>query len=236
MTFRKRTVGRVTVWCGDPDCSAIEVLLRDHLSRAIPPRLGRGATFTNTHLGNLGEAIVVLLGKQSLHPVPHRCQAMNYSSPLAGGSKTGLDVLWVYFDPTDPELDHAWIQEIKTTGSKANANYLSSLTGDYEKLFGERSSLSLEGRLGDLAFMFELLTLDPDLAKRTRQLGARSASEVTRVTLEPTGVYDLEVDPVPVIEAVRQALVSSAGWPSDRVTPHVLGVSELHARLKTVAS
>lgn len=232
MSFSSHQTGLITCWSGNPDCDAVSSALAKHLASAPMAKLPPGASLGKGQLGNIGETLAFLVGMGGPHPSPPtRFFGDNCHNPLAGGSKTGLDLVWIAFHPTDAQLDHCWIQEVKTTTKKRYPGYISRLKGDYEKLFGTNVSLSLESRLGSVAFQLEYTVGDAQLAKRARALGARSPSEVTRITLKPTGVHDLAANALPIIEDVRATLVGQQGWPSSLVEPQLIAISNFKERL-----
>lgn len=232
MTFRHERIGELRIWSGDPTCDDAYGSLAEHLATCPIPRLPSKAAFGLAHVGNLGEALAFLVGRSVLYPFPdYRMLGDNCGNPLAGHSKTGVDLLWLYFHPTDLTRDHAWVQEVKTTLSTTSAGYIRELEQDYAKLFGSSLGLSLDGRLGDAAWRLEQLACEHELAKRARALGARSPAKATRVTISPTAVHDLSLDALATMEDVRIALVQDGGWNSDQVEPHLIALSNLDARL-----
>jgi hypothetical protein len=236
MSFRCEQIGEIRVWTGDPDCNSAYAALEAHIAQSPTTSLPPQIQFGLSHMGNMGEAIAFLVGRFDEHqPSHHRVLGDNCANPLAGGSKTGLDILWLAFDDSEPSRDHAWIQEVKTTFDTTSASYISTLKADYAKLFGVEVGLSLEDRLGDASFKLEQFALEPGLARRARALGARSAAQVTRVTLSPTGVHDLSVSGLGVIEDVRITLVEELGWKEELVRPHLIALSDIEARFTALA-
>jgi hypothetical protein len=234
VSFKSERIGQIEVWTGDPDSDAAYAAMVAHLSTTTHPRLPPGEALTNNHLGNLGEAFAFLVGRSGRFPsATHRLLADNCANPLAGGSKTGLDVLWIAFHPTDETLDHAWIQEVKTTRDESEATYIAELKKDYEKLFAARPGLTLEARLGDAAFRLEHTADEPDLARRARALGARSIAEAKRVSLVPTGVHDLAAEAYTVMEDVRVTLIE-LGWDESAVQPLLISLAALSNRLDQI--
>jgi hypothetical protein len=232
MTFKVERHGSICMWTGDPDCEAGFGLLRSHLANAVHARLEPGQTLTTAQIGNLGEALAFLVGRGGPHPAPdHRALADNCHNPLAGNSKSGLDILWIAFDANDAAKDHAWIQEVKTTLSSTSASYIAALKDDYSKLFSLNFGLSLDDRLGDAGFRLEHIAQAPELAKRARALGARSAQQVSRVTLEPTGVHDRRLDALTIMEDVRLTLTKTLEWPASLVEPHLIALADIATRL-----
>jgi hypothetical protein len=232
VAFKSERIGQILVWTGDPDCDAAYAALAAHLASTPIPRLPAGQALSPSQRGNLGESLAFLVGRTSTFPsASHRLLADNCANPLAGGSKTGLDVLWMAFHPTDSSADHAWIQEVKTTADLVGAAYIGELKDDYKKLFGARLGLTLEDRLGDAAFKLEHTAGQPDLACRARALGARGVRDATRVSLVPTGVHDLSVEALSIIEDVRITLIEELGWHENQVEPMLIGLSQLGARL-----
>lgn len=234
-SVKREDVGEIVFWTGDPDCDALEALLRDHVAGSPKPMLDKAEAFLDSHKGNLGECLALVVGKagqfsgRAVRPV-----AANCAVPLAGNSRTGLDLSWLYLDPADSSKDHIWIQETKTTASLSDAAYIRSLRVDAEKLFGDETALSLEARLGAIAFEMECHPETRHFGPRIRALSARSANAVTRVTLLPTGVHDLRLDSILSLEEVRVSIVA-LGWREDRVAPVSISLLDLEQRLHRVA-
>jgi hypothetical protein len=237
MAFKLQMIGEIAVWSGDPDCDAARSALEQHLNKHGASRLGPNQPLTEVQKGNLGEALAFVVGLAGPHSATDfHVLAQNCRNPIVGNSKTGLDILWVYLDGNNEQSDHLWVQEVKTTSDLASASYLKTLKQDYAKLFGPPSGLTLEERLGDLAFQFEYGHKQPALARRIRRLGGRRAQEIHNVTLSPTGVHDKAVSAIADIEDVRISLVTQYGWTEERVKPWLIEVAELERRLKEAAT
>lgn len=237
MSFKKESIGELSFFTGSPDCSAAAEALRKHVELAPHPLLGPAETLSNTQLGNLGEALAYLaVTATDFTHSTHKLFADNVANPLAVSSRVGLDLFWVTFHPEDPALDHAWIQEVKTTLSVPDIQYITSVVGDYQKLFFQQQvDLTLESRLYAAAWKLQVEQGRSDLAKRVRGLGARSPGAATRVTLLPTGIHDRAADGFATLEAIRIQLIEM-GWGEANVKPMSVALSELADRLRRVAS
>ncbi|MCE9603213.1 MAG: hypothetical protein K8S21_13495 [Gemmatimonadetes bacterium] len=230
MTFRQEQIGEIETWCGEPDCNAAIAALRAHLDLTPIPRLKAGESLTNVQVGNLGESLAYLVGRHARFSESRfMMMGVNAGNPLASGSRTGLDLLWIAFHESDETLDHAWLQEVKTTRDSTNATYLDQLVVDHKKLFAESISLSLEARLWEASFTLKNSNQTQELDRRVRALGGRSAAEVRGVSLLPTGVHDRHVDAITAMEDVRLTLLD-LGWREEMVLPVLIGISAIRSR------
>lgn len=204
------------------------------MQNAPKSQLDPGEDLSDRQIGNVGESIAFLAVRSGSTPVPSTASlhSTGPSDPLSPVAKHGLDLLWLVLDPEDRDADCAWVQEVKTTCSQQSATYISSVRDDYDKLFGTKPSLTLNARLIELGFKLREMGL-PELAERAEALVADSPVSADRVFAAPTGVHDRAADGLSVMQRVEAHLIAQ-GWPPTRLSPILIQVSELKARLDSL--
>jgi hypothetical protein len=134
------------------------------------PFLQPGVELLQSQCGNMGEFISFNIARSTNLKSPNiQSFARNAIEPLAKISSSGIDLTYVYFDPSTPANDLLYIQEVKTTGAD-NLNYLGHLQSDYEKLFSLDLNLALRSRIAVIANSLELERNLDDYAKRLRSV------------------------------------------------------------------
>jgi len=221
------------VWTGDPDCNAAHVALLQRLQAFGTPFIGTGEAITLSQQGNLGEFISLHIALSGPLGTMEKF-AQNALQPLSGISISGLDLTYVYFDPTSEKNDLIYIQEVKTTCA-ANLNTLDKLRTDYRKLFSTDLNLTLQTRIQCLASKFEIERNNPGHAVRVQKLAATTPQQCTSVRLIPTGVHQLGVgDPVQKMVAIKTA-ITAFGWDQAAISPWAVALSDLSNRLLHLA-
>lgn len=230
--FHKQTTSGIELWRGDPTCQAAHEALLTVLAKT-GLFLAAGDQLTTRRQGNLGEFIALNVALQA--PLQHNSiHALNAFQPLQDISHAGLDVTYLYFDPTDPAKDHLYIQEVKTT-SGVTLSYADTLTEDYQKLFEEDPKFTLNTRIQGLATKVELGDKRPDLSDRLRALAATEAKLCTQVKLIPTLVHEKAgTSPVTKLLAVKTA-ISTLGWGPAQIQPWSIALEDLIPRLTRMA-
>ena len=230
--FLKQTISGVELWSGDPSCQAAHESLLAALAKT-GPFIAAGEQLTTRRQGNLGEFVALMVARHA--PLEHtNVYAINAFQPLQDISHAGLDLTYLYFDPTDPSKDTLYIQEVKTTGDVALA-YANKLTEDYQKLFEEDPKFTLNTRIQGLATKIELGDKRPDLGDRLRSLATTEAKFCTKVKLIPTLMHEKRgTDPVTKLLAVKTA-ISTLGWNSTQIQPWSVAFEDLISRLTRMA-
>jgi hypothetical protein len=230
--FLRQTSSGIDLWTGDPSCQAAHDALLSVLAVA-GPFIGPGEPLSTRRQGNLGEfvALHVALSAPLQHTSIH---ALNAFQPLQDISHAGLDVTYLYFDPSDPGKDAVYIQEVKTTGGE-NLSYADSLTEDYKKLFEDNAKFTLNTRIQGLAFKLDVGDKRPDLAERLRLVATTEAKLCSKVKLIPTLVHEkVGTDPVTKLVAVKTA-ITGLGWGASQIEPWSVAFENLIQRLTRMA-
>ena len=81
--FAKSEQNGVDCWTGFPDCQAAHVHLLLELKSLGVPLLPTGTALTNRRKGNLGEFIVLTIGRRNDFGPPFRFIAANALDPLS---------------------------------------------------------------------------------------------------------------------------------------------------------
>jgi hypothetical protein len=231
--FKEASTAYVKVCTGDPNCDAAHAALLAALKKLGTPFIRPSEGISLSQRGNLGEFISLHIAQAGMFKTMEKF-AQNALQPLSGISGAGIDLTYVYFDPSSDVGDLLYIQEVKTTGA-GNLNYLSKLEADYEKLFSTDVNLTLQTRIQCLSNSFELERNNDDYAERVQRLGAKMPKECSRVRLIPTGVHSLGVgNPVQKMVAIRSA-ISAFGWDQAAINPWAVGLSDLEDRLVRLA-
>jgi hypothetical protein len=231
--FREVTTAGVNVYSGNPDCDAAHAALLAALQKLGTPFIGASEGITLSQRGNLGEFVSLYIAQAGKFKRMEKF-TQNALQPLSGISGAGIDLTYVYFDPTSEVNDLLYIQEVKTTGVE-NLNYLNKLEGDYAKLFSTDVNLTLQTRIQCLSNAFELERNNDHYAERVQRLGAKTPEECSRVRLIPTGVHTLGVgNSVQKMLAIRSA-IASFGWNQAAINPWAVGLSDLEERLLRLA-
>lgn len=231
--FQSTNQSGVLVHSGDPDCDAAHAALLSVLQTMGTPFLGPGDTISKSQKGNLGEFISLHIGRHASF-AGHQTFANNAIQPLTKISGAGVDLIFVYFDPSDESNDLMYIQETKTT-AQDSLNYFGALETDYQKLFSTDINLTLQSRIAFLTNSFEMERNNDDYARRVQRLGGASPNQCTRVRLVPTGIHKAGVgNPVQKMLAVKTA-ITGFGWAQSSISPWTIGLSDLEDRLLRLA-
>jgi hypothetical protein len=144
MAFRRTRKGTVSLWRGDPDCSAAQNFVRDWLRKNSPNYPVAWAPGNTRLKGNLGECIAFCCATFAYVPLPH-CHAANVFKTIDNISRSEIDLLWIGFG-ADPVDDFVIQQEVKTT-TDMSLDYAFELINDYYKSFGANPNLTLTTHL-----------------------------------------------------------------------------------------
>ncbi|MBB3859002.1 hypothetical protein GGQ88_000242 [Novosphingobium hassiacum] len=232
--FKGNNVTGVAEHVGDPHCNAAHAALLVALQALKTPFLSASDSISNSQKGNLGEFICLHIGRNGYFS-GHEKFASNAIQPLTRISGAGVDLMYIYFHPSDPSKDIMYIQETKTAGSKQNINYFQNLERDYEKLFGTDINLTLQSRISYLCNSFEIERNQDEYSKRVQRLGGTTPDQCSSVRLVPTGVHEAGVgNPVQKMLAIKTA-IAAFGWDQNSITPWTIGLSDLEDRLLRLA-
>lgn len=219
-------------WHGDPDDDAAHQAILGWLYTAVNDVfLDPQATLSNRVKGNLGEFIAYSIGKSYVFTNVMIADAANAWDPLADISRPDIDIVWLYFGPSQND-DWAAIQEVKTTGQHS-LQVADGLISDYGKLFGENLRVTLRTRLGALRTKLAQRG-HSHLAPRLTALGGPSPDEARGIRLLPTLVHDAAYNSSGKMSAVRQALIGN-GWSTDVVVCWSIALGNLDRRLFAIA-
>jgi len=232
MAFKNTATNGVKMHTGDPHCDAAHATLLQGLKALGTNFIGPTETISNSQKGNLGEFITFQIARGVFGP--HKKYAGNALAPLSRISGAGLDLTYVYLDPTSALNDLIFIQEIKTTGA-GNLSYLDQLVPDYKKLFSTDLNLTLQSRLQFLQNKLEYEEGDPAAALRVANLGATTPQACSRVKLVPTGISSMNVGAPESKMLSVKASISAFGWSSTNIEPWHIALSDLEDRLLRLA-
>lgn len=224
--------GGLTAWRADPDEeSAHSVLLQWLASTVGSIFLPETEPLTNAIKGNLGEFIGYQIGKNYAFVNGEIAHSANASAPLSRISRSGLDVVWMYFG-ANPSDDWAAVQEVKTTG-QGSLGLADELIDDYAKLYGTDHRVRLEPRLYSLMSVLRELGLD-HLTPRLTALGGPGPNSTTGIYLLPTLVHDSSNESSTKMLAVRQTILGQ-GWSPRVVNCWSIGLNQIDDRLERLA-
>lgn len=232
MSFNRRNVGEVVLWVGTPDCQAAHDYLLLRMNEVGADYLITESAFSNSVKGNIGEFVAFDIARQHDHAdyIPFPANAFKPLNPI---SRPELDIVWLYFGPTELD-DVAVLQEVKATGN-ADLNYADALISDYDKLFGEDVQLTLHSRLQAIKNEVQYKLQREDLCPRISTLAGNGPRNSPRVRLLPTLFHELNgSSPEVKMVAVRSAIIGK-GWPSESVKAWAIGLSEFDNRLRRLA-
>lgn len=224
--------GGLTAWSADPDYESAYSLLLHWLANTVGSIfLPETEPFTNTIKGNLGEFVGYQIGRNYAFVHGEIAHSANASAPLSRISRSGLDVVWMYFG-ANPSEDWAAIQEIKTTG-QGSLGLADELADDYAKLYGTDHRVRLEPRLYSLMSVLRELGLG-QFSPRLTALGGPGPNSTTGIYLLPTLIHDSSNESSTKMLAVRQTILGQ-GWPPRVVNCWSVGLNQLDGRLERLA-
>ena len=192
MTFAFQNISGVDCFWGNPDCSAGYAWIQERLRDLCAQWLSSEDSLGDRRKGNLGEFIAFHVSRNTgLNGAGFHCILGNAHKPLSSSSDPGLDIVFVYLDPSgDSTMDRLVIQEVKTTGS-ASLTYADALTEDHQKLQEADTNTNLVSRVqaikGTLKYEFGL---NQAMLARVEAMGHPVAGRCTQVILLPTLVHE----------------------------------------------
>lgn len=222
------------LWFGDPDCQAAHDHVLEWMKRKLSAFMAQSYCLDNRTKGNIGETICFILG-HSEYGSNFKPYVANAWSPLTGISRSGVDLVWVFFAES-PADDTVLLQEVKVT-STTDLSYAKSLIADYKKLFDDSGNTAetLASRFDEIKNQLEFTENRPDLAARLDQILGDGPKKCGNVLLLPTMLYNYPNENVEtIIAAVRRGLYG-LGWAEDAVQTHSIGLSDLDKRLERLA-
>ena len=224
--------GGLTAWSADPDDDSAHHVLLQWLATTVGSIfLQETEAFTYAIKGNLGEFIAYQIGRNYTFVNGEIAHSANASAPLSRISRSGLDVVWMYFGVSASE-DWAAIQEIKTTGDES-LGLANDLADDYGKLYGTDHRVRLEPRLYGLKSVLLELGLG-DLAPRLTALGGLGPNSTKGIYLLPTLIHDSSNESSTKMLAVRQTILGQ-GWSPRVVHCWSIGLDQIDQRLERLA-
>ena len=232
MGFDATTVGAVTIWRGKPDCQAGHDWLLEQLQSLDIAFLKDSQQLSLAIRGNLGESIAFCIGNADKYS-SCRCFAANALDPLTGISRSGVDIVWIWFGKS-VDNDIAIVQEVKVTGQD-KLDYAMKLVQDYDKLFGSQPAETLWNRIRSIKAELKHKVKRVDLAHRLDDLVRDSPSTSPKIRILPTLIHDLaSQDPEQRMIVVRET-ICGGGWRSIAVKAWAIGLSDLDDRLDRLA-
>ena len=215
-------------WRGNPDDDAAHRKILHWLSQAVTSGfLKPTEPMSNQIKGNLGEFIAYRIGQSYVFTNRTIVDAANAWDPLGKISRSGIDIVWLYFGSSAAD-DWAALQEVKTT-SESSLRLADDLIADYDKLFGENVRFTLQTRLTALKNKLDHWGLS-HLCSRVTALGGPNPNQARGVQVVPTLVHDAHYDSSTKMTAIRQALIGR-GWTSDAVHCWTFAMDDLDDRL-----
>ena len=219
-------------WISDPDDDAAHRTILGWLTAVVPAGFIQvGGTLPNPVKGNLGEFIAYCIGTNYVFTSGEIVSGANTPDPLGSISKSDVDIVWLHIGQNQID-DWAVFQEVKTTG-ESSLRLADALITDYDKLFGEDVSLTLQARLGVLKNKLEQMG-QGHLCSRVTALTAPSPDLAGRIRLIPTLLHDAAYDPSAKMVTVHQALIGR-GWSFDAVRCWSIALGEIDQRLNLIA-
>lgn len=226
--LRVLETGPISIWRGNPDCEALHRFVLEALSEVECTFLSAGSDLIQNQIGNLGEFVVMCIGRKRAFP-EYRCQPANAHEPLNTISKAGLDLIWFRF-AEDPSHDSVLVQEVKTT-SKPDMTIYSSLVEDHRKMFGRSSRQTLSIMLQSIKSRLVFEEHRADLAARITRMSGATPQSCSGIKLHPTILHELEgSNPEPVLLGVRTS-IAALGWSEEVIEPWSVAMSGLVERL-----
>ncbi len=228
--FQATVLNKVRCYRGSPTCDDAHAALLAMLNTLRTTYLPAGGTLTTSQKGNFGEFISYHIASAA-YPYPDHVRfAGNALNPLSRISGAGLDLVYLYFDNTNPANDLIYIQEVKTTGA-INLNYLDELKRDYSKLFGTDPQFTLQSRIQHVQNILEFERGNPIAARRVSDLASTTPATASGVRLIPTGISSIGVgDPLTKLSVIRRS-IATFGWPVANIEPWSIVMSDLDDRL-----
>ncbi|MES3022776.1 MAG: hypothetical protein V4857_14460 [Pseudomonadota bacterium] len=235
-------VGDIHVFVGLPDCQTFYAWVIDNLVELMhqgfeapnPPL----ASITTGQMGNLGEAITLLVGRTDRFSVEPFIYVLGSAlTPFNPSALTGVDIMILYLDPNGVVAnDRLFIQEIKTTG-KSNLDYSKALIGDYDKLLDTTyPTLSLMSRVSALKCKLKWEhRFSDDKLQRVEDLAQATAPDCTRLRLLPTLIHDRANCSVSALSHVMTE-IQKQGWPQGTIEAWSISMSQLSEALVHMAN
>ncbi len=237
MTFVFKEVSGVACYEGNPDCASGYAWIQERLRELCTQWLSAGKTLGDRRKGNLGEFIAFHISRLAGHEGSgFHCILGNAHKPLSASSDPGLDIVFVYLDPSgDRTRDRLVIQEVKTTGS-ASLSYADALTEDHQKLQGADTNTNLLSRIqaikGTLKYEFGLTQ---PMLDRVEAMGHPKAGKCSQVVFLPTLVHEKRGAKPSAKLAQVKTDIAALGWPAGNIYPFSIALTKLNDGLLALA-
>lgn len=229
--FAIGTTDGITLSEGTPNCQAAHDALLAELHSLVQGQfLPLGTVPSERQKGNFGEWCALVIA-HATHRKGVRAMPAN-SHPLSDVSRAEVDIVWLHFHDSDPQLDFIALQETKTTGDPS-LSYGSTLIDDYKKLFGTSPGLTLHTRIQSIRMKLEAFQSAP-LSMRLAGIVGRSPQTSLRVRLVPTVIHEKKgAAPVSKLTAIRTTLMAE-GWSPDQIEAWSIALTDLNDRVTRI--
>lgn len=235
-------LGKICLYVGSPDCPEFYTWILSSLEEQVHPDLKPPSPplkeITPGQMGNIGEAITVLVGQADQFANPHFIFGVGGAcTPFSAGTIIGLDITIVYLDPNGNTVnDRLFIQEIKTTAA-TQLGYSKALIADFQKLLDTTTpAQSLVMRVSSLMSKLKFEhRFDRQKLKRIEDLAQPTPANCTRIRLLPTLIHDRSVASIMDLTDVMTK-IQAQGWPKGCIEAWSISMRQLEQALLSIAN